>query len=176
MAKEITYRAHFKSPVGLLAITANETAITGLHFVENKVDKEKINGVIKDCLQQLTEYFKRERYDFNLALEQEGTELQQRVWSGLQKIPYGMTMSYLNMARKIKNRTLSRAVGNASGKNNIPIIIPCHRLIGSNGSLTGYSGGIENKRWLLEFEKEAVEPKLFKFKDDGKKSSRKSSK
>ena len=114
MAKEITYRAYFKSPVGLLAITANETAITGLHFVENKVDEEKTNGVIKDCLQQLTEYFKRERYDFNLALEQEGTELQQRVWGELQKIQYGMTMSYLTMARKIKNRTLSRAVGNAS--------------------------------------------------------------
>jgi methylated-DNA-[protein]-cysteine S-methyltransferase len=176
LSKTNTYRAYFKSPLGLLAITANEKAITGLHFVEKKEGKEKINGVIKDCLQQLSEYFKRERYDFNLLLEQEGTELQQRVWSELQKIPYGMTMSYLNMARKIKNRTLSRAVGNASGKNNIPIIIPCHRLIGSNGSLTGYSGGIENKRWLLEFEKEAVEPKLFKFKEDGKKSGGKRSK
>ena len=162
--------------MGLLFITANEKAITGLHFVENKEGKEKLNGVIKDCLQQLSEYFNRERYNFNLLLEQEGTELQQRVWSKLQKIPYGMTMSYLNMARKIKNRTFSRAVGNASGKNNIPIIIPCHRLIGSNGSLTGYSGGIENKRWLLEFEKEAVEPKLFKFKEDGKKSGGKRSK
>lgn len=176
MATEITYRAYYKSPLGLLTITANEKAITGLHFVENKEEKEKLNGVIKDCLQQLSEYFNRERYDFNLVLQQEGTELQQRVWKELQKIPYGMTMSYLNMARKIKNRTLSRAVGNASGKNNIPIIIPCHRLIGSNGSLTGYSGGIENKRWLLEFEKEAVEPKLFKFKEDGKKSGGKRSK
>jgi methylated-DNA-[protein]-cysteine S-methyltransferase len=176
LATEITYRAYFKSPLGLLVITANEAAITGLHFAESKEEKEKANGVIKDCLQQLSEYFNRERYDFNLLVEQEGTELQQRVWSELQKIPYGMTMSYLNMARKIKNRTLSRAVGNASGKNKIAIIIPCHRLIGSNGSLTGYSGGIENKRWLLEFEKEAVEPTLFKFKEDGKKSGRKSSK
>ncbi len=176
MENQVTYRAYYKSPLGLLAITANETAITGLHFVENKEEKEKINGVIKDCLKQLMEYFNRERYDFNLILDQEGTELQNRVWSELKKIPYGMTVSYLNMARKIKNRTLSRAVGNASGKNNIPIIIPCHRLIGSNGSLTGYSGGIENKRWLLEFEKEAVEPKLFKFKEDGKKSGRKGSK
>lgn len=176
MATDITYRAYFKSPLGLLAVTANEKAITGLHFVENKDEKEKTNGVIKDCLKQLSEYFNRERYDFNLVLQQEGTELQQRVWRELQKIPYGMTMSYLNMARKIKNRTLSRAVGNASGKNNIAIIIPCHRLVGSNGSLTGYSGGIENKRWLLEFEKEAVEPKLFKFKEDGKKSGGKRSK
>lgn len=154
----------------MLFITANEKAITGLHFVENKEEKEKLNGVLKDCRRQLSEYFNRKRYNFNLLLQQEGTELQQRVWKELQKIPYGMTMSYLNMARKIKNRTLSRAIGNASGKNNILIIIPCHRLVGSNGSLTGYSGGIENKRWLLEFEKEAVEPKLFKFKEDGKKS------
>lgn len=171
-----TYRAYYKSPLGLLSITANELAITGLHFVESKDEKEKVNGVIKDCLQQLSEYFNRERYDFNLLVEQEGTELQKRVWRELSKIPYGMTMSYLNMARKIKNRTLSRAVGNASGKNNILIIVPCHRLVGSNGSLTGYSGGIENKRWLLEFEKEAVEPKLFKFKEDGKKSGGKRSK
>lgn len=170
METEITYRTYFKSPLGLLFITANEKAITGLHFVENKEEKEKLNGVLKDCRRQLSEYFNRKRYNFNLLLQQEGTELQQRVWKELQKIPYGMTMSYLNMARKIKNRTLSRAIGNASGKNNILIIIPCHRLVGSNGSLTGYSGGIENKRWLLEFEKEAVEPKLFKFKEDGKKS------
>ncbi|MCG3166607.1 MAG: Methylated-DNA--protein-cysteine methyltransferase [Bacteroidia bacterium] len=176
MESEITYRAYFKSPLGLLVITANEKAITGLHFAENKEEKEKKNEVINDCLQQLTEYFNRERFSFKLRLQQEGTELQQRVWNELQKIPYGMTMSYLTMARKIKNRTLSRAVGNASGKNNIAIIVPCHRLVGSNGSLTGYSGGIENKKWLLEFEKEAVEPKLFKFKENGKKSGGKRSK
>ncbi len=176
MARKIIYRAYFKSPLGLLSITANEAAITGLSFVKSKKAKEKKNEVIKDCLKQLLEYFKRERYDFNLILEQTGTELQQRVWSELQKIPYGMTMSYLNMAKKIKNRTLSRPVGNASGQNNIPIIVPCHRLVGSNGDLTGYSGGIEKKKWLLEFENETVEPKLFSFKDDGKKPRTKRSK
>ena len=176
MAKKIKFRAYFKSPLGLLSITANDTAITGLAFVKQKRAKEKKNEVIKDCLKQLSEYFKRGRYDFNIMVEQEGTELQQKVWSELQKIPYGMTMSYLNMAKKIKNRTLSRAVGNASGQNNIPIIIPCHRLIGINGDLTGYSGGIEKKKWLLEFENETVEPKLFNFTEDGKKPRRKRSK
>ena len=160
----------------MLSITANETAITGLSFVKRKQAKEKKNEVIKDCLKQLSEYFKRERYDFNIMLEQDGTELQQRVWNELQKISYGMTMSYLNMAKRIRNRTLARAVGNSSGQNKICIIIPCHRLIGSNGDLTGYSGGIEKKKWLLDFENETVEPKLFSFKEDGKKPRGKRSK
>ncbi len=176
MAKKITYRAYLKSPVGLLSVTASENAITGLHFVKSAKAKEKKNAVIKDCLKQLSEYFKRERLNFNLELEQEGTELQQTVWSELQKIPYGMTKSYLSMAKKIRNRTLARAVGNASGQNTIPIIVPCHRLVGSNGDLTGYSGGIEKKKWLLKFENETIEPRLFEFNDDEKKSRRKRSK
>lgn len=176
MAKKVVFRAYYKSPVGLLSVTANDTAVTGLSFVKQKHAKEKKNEVIKDCLKQLSEYFKRERFDFNIAVEQQGTELQQKVWKQLQKIPYGMTMSYLTMAMKLRNRTLARAVGNASGQNNIPIIVPCHRLVGSNGDLTGYLGGIEKKRWLLEFEKETVEPTLFDLKDVGKKSRGKRSK
>lgn len=176
MAKKIIYRAYFKSPLGLLSITANETAITGLSFVKSKKAKEKKNEVIKDCLKQLTEYFKRERYDFNLLTEQDGTEFQQKVWTEIQKIPFGLTTSYLILAKKLRNYTLSRAVGNACGKNKIPLIIPCHRMVGNSGELVGYIGGIDKKKWLLEFENETVEPKLFSFKDDTKKPRRKRSK
>jgi len=176
MVKKHIYRAYYKSPLGLLSITANETAITKLAFVKHKRGKEKKNEVIKDCLKQLSEYFKRERYDFNILVEQKGTAFQQKVWIELQKIPYGMTMSYLNLAKKIKNRMVSRAVGNASGQNRIPIIIPCHRLIGIHGDLTGYSGGIEKKKWLLEFENETIEPKLFNIKHDEHKSRTRRSK
>lgn len=170
MKKKKTYRAYYKSPLGLLSIAANDTAITSLTFVKNKKGKENINEVVNDCLNQLSEYFKRERYDFNILTEQEGTDFQQKVWTEIQKIPYGITMSYLSMAKRLKNYTLSRAVGNACGKNKIPIIIPCHRLVGSNGDLIGYIGGLDRKKWLLEFENETVEPKLFNFINDGKKS------
>jgi len=113
---------------------------------------EQPSEVIDRTIQQLDEYFRRERTTFDLPLVFSGSEFQQRVWAELQRIPYGTTTSYGEMARRIGMPKAVRAVANANGANPISIIVPCHRVIGSDGSLTGYGGGLETKRFLLELE------------------------
>jgi len=110
---------------------------------------EKLPDILIQCLNQLDEYFKGSRKKFDLHLEPEGTQFQQKVWSLVSRIPFGRTTSYLEIARNTGSQKNTRAVGLANGKNPVPIIIPCHRVIGSNGKLTGYAGGLERKRWLL---------------------------
>jgi O-6-methylguanine DNA methyltransferase len=144
--------AYLQSPTGLIEIQSNNSQITALEFIKEKRYEEKTNPLLKETLIQLREYFAGRRKTFNLPLELNGTDFQNRVWKELLKIPYGETLSYGELARKIGNEKASRAVGYANNRNRIAIIIPCHRVIGINGKLIGYKGGLWRKKWLLEHE------------------------
>ncbi len=156
----------FPSPLGELVLTASDTALTGVFFplrrhgpapeeepgwVEND-DRGPAGAVLARARQQMTEYFARSRTTFDLPLAPLGTAFQQRVWDVLRAIPYGTTTSYGELARRLGDPSATRAVGAANGKNPIPIIVPCHRVVGSRGELTGFGGGLDRKRWLLEHE------------------------
>jgi methylated-DNA-[protein]-cysteine S-methyltransferase len=150
------------SPVGALFLTSNGEAITELFMEKHKGGPKPIgdwrrdDGLFREAADQLGSYFAGELTEFDLPLATAGAPFQQRVWTELRKIPYGSTISYGELARQVGNPKASRAVGAANGSNPISIIIPCHRVIGSNGKLTGYGGGIERKKFLLEFEAETL--------------------
>jgi methylated-DNA-[protein]-cysteine S-methyltransferase len=148
-----------ESPVGRLLLTSDGHALTGLHFSTPKQPKPKTDWVqnsgadlLRAAARQLREYFAGTRQQFDLPLQPEGTEFQRRVWRALTEIPFGETLSYGQLARHIENPNASRAVGLANGRNPIAVIIPCHRVIGADGSLTGFGGGLARKQWLLEHE------------------------
>jgi methylated-DNA-[protein]-cysteine S-methyltransferase len=122
-------------------------------FIDEKRSTDEMNPVLEKAIMQIDEYFKGDRKDFDLKITLDGTNFQEKTWNQLLIISYGETISYKELAIKIGNEKAVRAVGSANGKNNISIIVPCHRVIGSNGSLTGYAGGLERKQWLLEHEK-----------------------
>ena len=142
----------YDTPVGKLYIEAEGDYLTRISFFE-LFGKRLETPVIKETYKQLSEYFTKKRKTFDIPLKLEGTEFQKAVWHALMKIPYGKTATYLEIAETIGNPKASRAVGMANNKNKIPIVIPCHRVIGSNGSLTGYAGGLEIKKKLLNIEK-----------------------
>lgn len=143
----------YKTPIGNITIQEKESKISAVSFCE--VEGEMVETpLIKRAYIQLSEYFARKRRVFNLPLLLEGTEFQIKVWKALQKIEYGNTATYKDIAEIIGSPRASRAVGNANNKNKIAIIIPCHRVIGSNGSLTGYAGGLQVKNFLLNLEKQ----------------------
>ncbi|WP_163505087.1 methylated-DNA--[protein]-cysteine S-methyltransferase [Fodinicola acaciae] len=156
------HRVHttIDSPVGPLTLVAVDGQLSGLfmdqqrHRPPEEFFGEPDDTPFGEVKQQLTEYFNRERTDFDLPLAMAGTDFQRTVWTALREIPYGETWSYGELAEHIGRPTASRAVGLANGKNPISIIVPCHRVIGSGGSLTGYGGGIERKRYLLDFERD----------------------
>ena len=153
------YKAYYKSPLGPIEIVGSPDSILSLDFVEDMLPGDgELTFCVKECLKQLNEYFKGQRREFFLNLEPEGTDFQKSVWRQLEKIPYGETTSYGAIADLLGKPTASRAVGNANGKNPISIVIPCHRVIGSDGSLTGYGGGLWRKRWLIGFEKGEMQP------------------
>jgi len=150
------YVSYLQTPIGQIKITANDKAVTSVHFVEKggKIKFEKPNTVTRQCKKQLKEYFAGRRKKFELPLELDGTEFQKQVWKELLNIPFGKTASYGEIAKRIKNEKAVRAVGGANNKNKIAIIIPCHRVIGADGKLTGYAGGMWRKEWLLKHEAE----------------------
>jgi methylated-DNA-[protein]-cysteine S-methyltransferase len=148
------YKIYYNSPLGIIQITGSKDKILSLDFVEDKdYVNEDVPNILKEAYKQLDEYFKGIRKNFDLDLFLGGTEFQNKVWNELCNIPYGETATYKDMAVRIGNEKACRAVGNANNKNNIGIIIPCHRVIGSNGKLVGYEGGLWRKEWLLEHEK-----------------------
>jgi len=151
MAKE--YKICYKSELGLIQITSSEDAVTGIDFIEKQNDTTEIPLILKEAYTQIDEYFKGIRKSFNLKLYIEGTDFQKKVWNQLRQISYGEISTYKEVAKAIGNEKAVRAVGNSNNKNKIPIIIPCHRVIGSNGKLVGYAGGLHIKQWLLEHEK-----------------------
>jgi methylated-DNA-[protein]-cysteine S-methyltransferase len=148
----------FHSPVGIILIEVNGEMITSLVFEKEKTptSPEGIiddgNSLIKNCKQQLTAYFNGTRREFDLPIQQNGTAFQQKIWTALQQIPYAKTISYLELSKRTGDIKAIRAVGTTNEKNQLSIVVPCHRVIGSNGDLTGYSGGLWRKKWLLEHE------------------------
>lgn len=159
-----TYYTTIHSPVGFLRITTNETALLSVDFMDKHSESDSYQpAILKNSVSQLLEYFNGARTEFSLNLNPEGTEFQKKVWQLVESIPFGKTVSYLDIAILSGSEKNTRAVGLANGKNPIPIIIPCHRVIGSSGKMTGYAGGIERKKWLLLHEQSIVKPagKLF---------------
>lgn len=166
-----TYTATVDSPVGPITLCGHEVpdgfAITRLGFGEDRHGPRDRSGWVRDdtrfaaAAAQLREFFAGERREFDLRLDPAGTPFQQRVWAALRQIPYGETRSYADIAVALGSPTATRAVGAANGRNPIGIVVPCHRVVGANGSLTGYAGGIENKRWLLEHERRVAGAVLF---------------
>jgi len=159
MAENLT--AFYNSPIGVLEITESDEGVTSVLFVENHSAISIIPPGLEDCVNQLDEYFNRRRREFTVKLDLRGTDFQKQVWRELAKIPYGKTVSYRDIARAIGASQAVRAVGSANGHNPISIIIPCHRVIGSDGSLTGYGGGLWRKEWLLNFEHGLPQPNMF---------------
>lgn len=146
--------AYIDSPLGLIEIQSDKENIISLGFVKEKIYDEKLDSILIEAKKQLIEYFDGERKLFNLPIKLNGTDFQNKVWRGLTQIQYGLTHSYKDVAIGIGNENASRAVGNANNKNKIAIIVPCHRVVGSNGKLVGYEGGLWRKKWLLEHEKD----------------------
>jgi methylated-DNA-[protein]-cysteine S-methyltransferase len=151
-----THTTYYHSPVGLLKISGTNEYISEVSFHDTSQkaegNKKHIPPMLINCVEQLIQYFNGQRRVFELPLHQAGTTFQQDVWSILTQIPFGKTISYLELARKTGDTKATRAVANANGKNNIAIIVPCHRVIGSDKTLVGYAGGLWRKKWLLELE------------------------
>lgn len=145
-------RAYYNSPIGLLLIEEEDNCLLGVNLVEEQEYKENPSSYTSIVIEQLKEYFLGKRKEFTLKLKMGGTPYMKRVWEELIKIPYGETISYQEMARRVGNIKGSRSAGMACGKNNILIIIPCHRVIGKNGKLTGFGAGLPNKEFLLTHE------------------------
>ena len=146
------YIDYMQTPVGLLEIQASEKGISRVIFCESKNSESTPNSHTQNCKQQLEEYFAGKRQTFDLPLDQVGTKFQQQVWHCLLQLPFGTSASYGQIANMMDNPKAVRAVGAANGKNPISIIVPCHRVIGQNGTLTGYAGGLTRKAWLLNHE------------------------
>ena len=150
------------TPLGVAEIQGDIQGISKVSILNsNNKTTDIIPEVLHDCVYQLQEYFEGSREEFNLKLNPNGTDFQKEVWGFLSRIPYGKTCSYLELSKQIGNTKAIRAVANANGKNPIWIIIPCHRVIGSDGSLTGYAGGLHRKQWLINHESPSKQQTLF---------------
>ena len=161
MTEKLT--TYYRSPIGVLEIIGSRNGVTSVLFVDDAAGDSAAPPELRDCAAQLDEYFGGTRREFSLKLDLRGTEFQKRVWRALQKIPFGKTVSYLDIASSLGNKESTRAVGRANGQNPVSIIVPCHRVIGSDRSLTGYGGGLWRKRWLLNFESQTPRDDLFTF-------------
>jgi methylated-DNA-[protein]-cysteine S-methyltransferase len=158
------FRTTMSSPIGELTIVANGNAIVAIDWDGDSGHEAAIGDAdlhdvaptdhpaLADAVEQLTEYFAGERLDFDLPLAAAGTAFQHQAWDALVRIPFGETVSYGEQASMLGDRNKARAVGAANGKNPIPIVVPCHRVVGSNGHLTGFAGGLDTKAWLLDHE------------------------
>ena len=143
----------YSSPVGELLITYDNDHILGLHFDQKQTEEHLPNGIIGQCIKELDEYFAGKRACFDVPVKSGGTAFQEATWAALRHIPYGTTVTYGHIAGEIGNPKASRAVGMANNRNPIAIIVPCHRVVGANGKMVGYNGGMGRKEWLLEHER-----------------------
>ena len=154
--------AYYKTPIGTAKIEGDENGISSIKILDEAIETTKeIPIYLQDCIQQLDEYFNNKRTVFNLKLNPKGTDFQKKVWNELLNVPYGKSRTYLEQSKILGDVKAIRAVASANGKNPIWIIIPCHRIIGTDGSLTGYAGGIWRKKWLLEHENNLKQQSLF---------------
>ncbi len=146
-------KTYYDAPIGTVEISASEVGIRSLCFVDYPTyEMDPGNDFLIACLEQLEEYFHGQRTHFQLFLDLDGTEFQLRVWRELMNIPLGTTTTYLDVAKRIQSPDAVRAVGAACGKNQHWLLVPCHRVISSDGKLTGYAGGLKRKRWLIDHE------------------------
>ena len=157
----MTQIAFLKSPLGITKIVGDANGISEISVSDEGEVSVSIPKELKQAVTQLQEYFEGKRIDFNLKLNPKGTEFQQRVWQELLNIPFGKTLSYLELSKKLGDVKAIRAVASANGKNPLWIVVPCHRVIGTDGSLTGYAGGLWRKKWLLEHENPTNQQSLF---------------
>lgn len=153
--------ACIKTPLGMATITGNENGISVIAIADDGVVSEAIPLILQEVVTQLNDYFEGKRTEFDVLLNPQGTDFQKKVWNGLLQIPHGKTMSYLELSKQLGDVKAIRAVASANGKNPLWIIIPCHRVIGTDGSLTGYAGGLWRKKWLLELENPSPQQTLF---------------
>jgi len=154
--------AYLNTPIGTLEIKGDKNGLASVHFLETEENKgAKIPKHLQKIVKQLQEYFEDKRTEFNIKLNPEGTDFQKRVWGKLEEIPFSKTVSYKTIANRLGDPKVIRAAASANGKNPIAIIIPCHRVIGSDGSLTGYAGGLHRKKWLLDHENPVKQQSLF---------------
>lgn len=150
---ENIFKTTVETPVGYLELTSDQNFLLSVSFAEIPGKLSDFQpAILKESIAQITEYFDGKRKEFDLKLQPAGTGFQLKVWEEVKKVTFGKTVSYLDIAIKTGSKNNTRAVGLANGKNPIPIIIPCHRIIGTNGKLTGYAGGLERKKWLLQHE------------------------
>jgi|TARA_R110002110_G_scaffold10501_2_gene51587 methylated-DNA-[protein]-cysteine S-methyltransferase len=166
MKIESDFNTYIDSPIGVISLHFNSKfELTAAEFNDKEQLLPSANsfgiGEIENTIKQFEEYFDGKRTQFDLKLAPEGTEFQKKVWKQLQEIQYGKTMSYQQMANQLGNPKVIRAAASANGRNPISIVIPCHRVIGSDGSLTGYAGGLHRKKWLLEHESPVKQQSLF---------------
>ncbi len=154
--------AFLNTPIGNLEITGNDEGIVSIAFTDaTEIVSSDIPNCLKDCVRQLQEYFSGQRNTFSLVLQPTGTNFQKKVWNSIQNIPFGKTTSYKEQSSVLDTTKAIRAIANANAKNPLLIVIPCHRIIGSNGELTGYSGGRYRKKWLLDYESKNKQYNLF---------------
>jgi methylated-DNA-[protein]-cysteine S-methyltransferase len=152
------FTTYYQSPVGLLKIAGTDQYISEVKFIDDpetvpaNAGTENLPPLAIQAVEQLIEYFHGNRRFFELPISQEGTPFQQKVWSELMSIPFGKTISYLELSRRLGDPKVIRAAAAANGKNNVAIVVPCHRVIGSNNQLVGYAGGLPRKKWLLQHE------------------------
>ena len=150
------------TPLGIAKFEGDENGLASITVLNDDIPASTvIPELLEDAVYQLQEYFEGTRDSFSLTLNPNGTDFQKRVWDALQDIPYGKTLSYLELSKILGNVKAIRAVAAANGKNPLWIVIPCHRVIGSDGSLTGYAGGLHRKKWLLDHESPAKQQSLF---------------
>jgi methylated-DNA-[protein]-cysteine S-methyltransferase len=153
--------AYIKTPLGIAKIVGDEDGVSVISVLDEGIISEIIPSILKETVSQLNDYFEGKRIDFTFKLNPFGTEFQQKVWKGLLEIPFGKTMSYLELSKKLGDVKAIRAVASANGKNPLWIVVPCHRVIGTDGSLIGYAGGLWRKKWLLEHENPSTQQILF---------------
>ena len=153
--------AFINSPLGITTIIGDENGISVISVSDEGNVSIEIPTILQEAISQLNDYFEGKRTDFDFKLNPKGTDFQKKVWNELLEIPFGKTMSYLELAKKLGDVKAIRAVASANGKNPLWIIIPCHRVIGTDGSLTGYAGGLWRKKWLLEHENPTTQQSLF---------------
>ncbi|TDE04418.1 methylated-DNA--[protein]-cysteine S-methyltransferase [Flavobacterium sandaracinum] len=149
------------TPLGIAAITGDVHGVSKISVLEEGEISAQIPSFLQEAVQQLQEYFNAQRMDFTFKLNPQGTEFQQKVWKALLDIPFGKTRTYLEQSKLLGDVKAIRAVASANGKNPLWIVVPCHRVIGTDGSLTGYAGGLWRKKWLLEHENPTTQQSLF---------------
>ncbi|MDH7447299.1 methylated-DNA--[protein]-cysteine S-methyltransferase [Aquimarina sp. 2201CG14-23] len=155
--------AFIETPLGIATITGDENGISKISITEDTTEKPsaKIPDVLQKAVIQLQDYFKGNRNTFDIKLNPSGTDFQKKVWHELSNIPFGKTVSYLDIAKRLGDPKCIRAAASANGKNPLWVVVPCHRVIGSDGSLTGYAGGLWRKKWLLDHENPVKQQSLF---------------